>query len=64
MDECVLFVPHVDERGVEPGHYLAHLAQIDVPDGEARLALLLVELDQHLVFAQGDRDLGWIYIDN
>lgn len=44
----------IDERGVQPRHDLAHLAQINIPYGESRLALLLVELDQHLVFAQGD----------
>ena len=53
----------VDECRVQSRHDLAHLPEVDVPHGEARLALLLVELDQHLVLAQGDRNLGRVYID-
>ena len=54
MDEGVLFVSYVDECRVESGHDLTYLAQVDIPHGETRLALLLVELDQHLIFAQSN----------
>ena len=58
VDESILFVSYVDEGRIESRHDLADLSQIDVSHGEARLALLLVELDEHLVLAQGDGDLG------
>ena len=63
VDKGILLMADIDERGVQPRHDLAHLAQINIPYGESRLALLLVELDQHLVLAQGDRNLGRVYID-
>ena len=58
VDEGVLLVPYIDECRVEPRHDLTHLPEVDVPHGKPRLTLLLVELDEHLVLAQGDGDLG------
>ncbi len=54
MDECVFLVTYVDECRVEPRHDFTHLAEVDVPHGETRLALFLRKFGQHLVFAQGD----------
>ena len=54
MDKGVLFVSDVDECRVQSRHDLAHLPEVDVPHGEARLALLLVQFDEHLVLAHGD----------
>ena len=58
MDEGVLFVPYIDECRIESRHDLAHLSEVDVPHGEPRLTLLLVQFDKNLVFTQGDGDLG------
>jgi len=54
VDKGVLFVSDVDECRVQSRHDLAHLPEVDVPHGEARLALLLVQFDEHLVLAHGD----------
>ena len=64
MDESVLLIPDVDERGVQAGHDLLDLPQVDVADGIPRLALFLVQLDQLLVLEQGDGDLAGGYVDN
>ena len=58
MDEGVLLVPYVDECRVEPRHDFTDLAEVDVADGEPGLALLFGKLDQDLVLAQGDGNLG------
>ena len=54
VDKGGLFVSDVDECRVQSRHDLAHLSEVDVPHGEARLALLLVQFDEHLVLAHGD----------
>ena len=64
MDESVLLIPDVDERGVQAGHDLLDLPQVDVADGVPCLALFLVQLDQLLVLEQGDGDLAGGYVDN
>ena len=64
MDESVLFVSDVDERGIQTGHDLANLAQIDISHREARLTLFLVELDEHLVFGQRNGDFSRGYVDD
>ena len=64
MDESVLLIPDVDERGVQAGHDLLDFPQVDVADGVSRLALFLVQLDQLLVLEQGDGDLAGGYVDN
>ncbi len=58
MDEGVLLVTYVDECRVEPRHDFTDLSQVDVADGEPGLALLFGKLDQDLVLAQGDGNLG------
>jgi len=64
MDESVLLIPDVDERGVQAGHDLLDFPQVDVADGVSRLAFFLVQLDQLLVLEQGDGDLAGGYVDN
>ena len=64
MDESVLLIPDVDERGVQAGHDLLDFPQVDVADGVSCLALFLVQLDQLLVLEQGDGDLAGGYVDN
>ena len=64
VDEGILFVPYVDECRVETRHDFTHPSQIDVAYGEARLALLLVELDQHLVLAQGNGYLRRVNVND
>ena len=62
VDEGVFLVPDIDESGVEAGHDLADFPQIDVAHGESRFAFLLVQLDELLVFEQGDGDLVGCYV--
>ena len=57
-------MPDVDERGIQTGHDLAYLAQIDISHREARLTLLLIELYQHFVFSQRNRDFSRGYVDD
>ena len=62
VDEGVFFVSYVYECRIEARHDLAHPAQIDIAHGETGPALLLVELDEDFVFAQGDRNLRRVYV--
>ena len=57
-------MPDIDKCCIQPRHDLAHLAEVDVTDGKTRLTLLLIEFDEHLVFAQGNRNLRRSDIDN
>ena len=50
VHEAVFVLAHVDECGVEAGHDFAHLANIDVADLNLVAGLVLVKLDQLLVF--------------
>ena len=54
----------VDEGGIQPGHDLAHLAQIDVSDGKTTLTLLFIELDQDLILGLGNGDFRLCYVNN
>ena len=64
VDKGISFVPYIDECRVQTRHDLANLPEVDIPYGESRLALLLVELDEHLILAHGDRYLGRVYVYN
>ena len=65
MQESITLRTYIYEAGVEAGHELAHLAQIDVADRVASLfALLVLVFYQIFVFEQGDRDLFRLNINN
>ena len=48
--EPVFVLAHVDEGGVEPLHNFAYLADVNVTHLNLIAGLVLVELDQLLVF--------------
>ena len=56
MDKGIAFVSYVHECGIESGHNLAHLTEIDIAYRKAGLRLLAVQFDKHLVFAKCDVD--------
>ena len=58
VDEGILLMANIDEGRIESRHNLTHLAQIDIAHGKTRLALLLIQLNEDLIFTQGDRYLG------
>ncbi len=64
MKKSVLVVAHVDERGVEAGHQLAHLCQIKVAHRVRDVAALLLERHKPGVFGQRDRNLLLLHVYN
>ena len=58
MQEGILGMPDVDKRRVEPGDYLAHFPEIDVPYREVVLGSLGLVLHQLPVFQDGNVYLG------
>ena len=64
MDERLLGVSDVHERCIERRHHLLDPSQEDVPDRKSvSLTGFLVELDQPVVFQQGDLDLFRTNVD-
>ena len=64
MEECVFFIPHVDESGVEAGHELLYLCQVNVAHGVCDVACLLLQGDQAAVLEKGYRKFASLYVDN
>ena len=54
MQEGITLRAYFHEAGIQSGHELAHLAQIDVANGERCLALLVLVFNQVFVFKQCD----------
>ena len=42
MEECIFLIAHVDKSGIQTGHKLFHLSQVDVADGVRDVARLLL----------------------
>ena len=64
MDKGVLFVSYIDECRIETRHDLTYFSEVDIPDGEPGLTLLLVEFDKDLVLAQRDGNFGRVDVYN
>ena len=65
MQESITLRAYIYEAGVESGHQLAHLAQIDVADGVAGLfTLLVLVFHQVLVLEKGYGNLLRLNIDD
>ena len=66
MDESVLVVPDIHERGVQGRHNLLDFSQVDITDTDAlrRGILLFVDLHQTMVFQKSDCHLCRADIDN
>ena len=46
MEECILFVTHIDKRGVQSRHQLLHFCQVNVADSISDVARLLLQGDE------------------
>ena len=57
MDKAILLLSHIDESGIEAGHYLAHLAYIDVAHMDFIARLVLMELNQLFLLQKGQLNI-------
>ena len=62
MKKSILFVAHIEKRGIESGHYLLDLRQIEIADSISYVAAFLLEGDEPGVLEQRDRDLFLLYV--
>ena len=63
MQEGALFLPDVDERGLDAGQDRLDPAEVDVTDGAPMVGAVHQQLDQPIVFQDGHAGLPLAPID-
>ena len=62
MEECILFISHVNEGGIQPRHQFFDLCQVDVADSIGDVARFFLKRHKPTVLQKGDRYLRCLYV--
>ena len=63
MQECIFFIPHVYECGIEARHEFLHLCQVNVADSVSNVPCLFLKADQTAVFQKSDRNFSRLCVN-
>ncbi len=64
MEECVFFIPHVDKSGVEAGHELLYLSEVNIAHGVCDVSRFFLKRDKASIFKKSYREIAGLNVDN